>query len=58
MGLSQHVGQLAGLIVILVVAAIPVLYARIGKAGAMMIEQLGAEYRAYMQRLGRVLPRR
>jgi protein-S-isoprenylcysteine O-methyltransferase Ste14 len=45
------------LIVILVVAAILVLYARIGKEEAMMIDQFGAEYRAYMQRAGRLLPR-
>jgi protein-S-isoprenylcysteine O-methyltransferase Ste14 len=44
------------LIVILVVAAILVLYARIGKEEAMMIEQFGAEYRAYMRRTGRLLP--
>jgi protein-S-isoprenylcysteine O-methyltransferase Ste14 len=37
------------LILILVVAAILVLYARIGKEEAMMIEQ-------YMQRTGRLLP--
>jgi protein-S-isoprenylcysteine O-methyltransferase Ste14 len=46
------------LIVILVVAAILVLYARIGKEEAMMTEQFGDEYRAYMQRTGRFLPRR
>jgi len=45
------------LIVILVVAAILVLYARIGKEETMMVEQFGAEYRAYMQRTGRLLPR-
>jgi protein-S-isoprenylcysteine O-methyltransferase Ste14 len=45
------------LIVILVVAAILVLYARIGKEEAMMIEQFGDEYYAYMRRTGRFLPR-
>ncbi len=45
------------LIVILVVAAILVLYARIGKEETMMIEQFGDEYRAYMRRTGRFLPR-
>jgi protein-S-isoprenylcysteine O-methyltransferase Ste14 len=45
------------LIVILVVAAILVLYARIGKEETMMSEQFGDEYRAYMQRTGRLLPR-
>lgn len=44
------------LLVLLVVAAISVLYARIGKEEAMMIEQFGDEYRAYMQRTGRFLP--
>jgi protein-S-isoprenylcysteine O-methyltransferase Ste14 len=44
------------LIVILVVAAILVLYARIGKEETMMIDQFGDEYRAYMQRTGRFLP--
>jgi protein-S-isoprenylcysteine O-methyltransferase Ste14 len=45
------------LIVIPVVAAILVLYARLGKEETMMTEQFGAEYRAYMQRTGRLLPR-
>jgi protein-S-isoprenylcysteine O-methyltransferase Ste14 len=45
------------LIVILVVAAILVLYARIGKEETMMSEQFGDEYCAYMQRTGRLLPR-
>jgi protein-S-isoprenylcysteine O-methyltransferase Ste14 len=45
------------LIVILVVAAILVLCARIGKEETMMMVQFGAEYRAYMQRTGRLLPR-
>jgi protein-S-isoprenylcysteine O-methyltransferase Ste14 len=45
------------LFVILVVAAILVLYARIGKEETMMIEQFGDEYRAYMRRTGRFLPR-
>ena len=44
------------LIVILIVAAILVLYARIGKEETMMIEQFGDEYRAYMRRTGRFLP--
>jgi protein-S-isoprenylcysteine O-methyltransferase Ste14 len=45
------------LVVLLVVAAILVLYARIGKEEAMMVEQFGDEYRAYMQQTGRFLPR-
>lgn len=44
------------LVVLLVVAAIFVLYARVGKEEAMMIEQFGDEYCAYMQRTGRFLP--
>jgi protein-S-isoprenylcysteine O-methyltransferase Ste14 len=45
------------LIVLLVVASIFVLYTRIGKEEAMMIERFGDEYRAYMQRTGRFFPR-
>jgi len=45
------------LIVLLVVAAIFVLYARIGKEETMMTEQFGDEYRAYVQQTGRFLPR-
>jgi protein-S-isoprenylcysteine O-methyltransferase Ste14 len=45
------------LVALLVVAAIFVLYARIGKEETMMIEHFGDEYRAYMQRTGRFLPR-
>jgi len=45
------------LIVLLVVAAIFVLYARIGKEETMMTEQFGDEYRAYAQQTGRFLPR-
>jgi protein-S-isoprenylcysteine O-methyltransferase Ste14 len=45
------------LIVVLVVAAVLVLYARIDKEETMMIDQFGDEYRAYMQRTGRFLPR-
>jgi protein-S-isoprenylcysteine O-methyltransferase Ste14 len=45
------------LVVLLVAVAIFVLYARIGKEEAMMIEQFGDEYRIYMQRTGRFLPR-
>jgi protein-S-isoprenylcysteine O-methyltransferase Ste14 len=41
------------LVVLLVVAAIFVLYARIGKEETMLIEQFGNEYRAYMQQTGR-----
>jgi protein-S-isoprenylcysteine O-methyltransferase Ste14 len=44
------------LIVLLVVIAIAVLYARIGKEEAMMIEQFGDEYRKYMKRTRRFLP--
>jgi protein-S-isoprenylcysteine O-methyltransferase Ste14 len=36
------------MIALLVVAAIFVLYARVGKEEAMMIEQFGDAYRAYM----------
>jgi protein-S-isoprenylcysteine O-methyltransferase Ste14 len=45
------------LAVLLVAASILVLLARIGKEEAMMIERFGDEYRAYMQRTGRFLPR-
>jgi len=45
------------LIVPLLVASILLLYARIGKEEAMMIERFGNEHRAYMQRTGRFLPR-
>jgi protein-S-isoprenylcysteine O-methyltransferase Ste14 len=45
------------LVVLLVVAAIFVLYARIGKEETMLIEQFGNEYRAYMQQTGRFLSR-
>ena len=45
------------LVVPLVAVAIFVLYARIGEEEAMMIEQFGDEYRIYMQRTGRFLPR-
>jgi protein-S-isoprenylcysteine O-methyltransferase Ste14 len=45
------------LVALLVVVAIFVLYARVGKEEAMMIEQFGDEYRHYMQRTGRFLPR-
>ena len=45
------------LVALLVAAAIFVLYARIGEEEAMMLEQFGDEYRTYMQRTGRFLPR-
>ena len=45
------------LVVVLIVVAILVLYARIGKEETMMIEQFGDEYRAYLRRTGRFLPR-
>lgn len=44
------------LVVLLVVVAVSVLYARIGKEEMMMLEQFGDEYRAHMQRTGRFLP--
>jgi protein-S-isoprenylcysteine O-methyltransferase Ste14 len=44
------------LIVLLVAVSVAVLYVRIGKEEAMMIEQFGDEYRAYIQRTGRFLP--
>ena len=44
------------LVVVLVVAAILALYARIGKEETMMTEQFGDEYRAYMRRTVRFLP--
>ena len=31
--------------------------ARVGKEEALMVEEFGDEYRAYMQRTGRFLPR-
>jgi len=45
------------LVALLVVVATFVLYARVGKEETMMIEQFGDEYRNYMQRTGRFLPR-
>jgi protein-S-isoprenylcysteine O-methyltransferase Ste14 len=45
------------LVALLVAVAIFVLYARVGEEEAMMIEQFGDEYRIYMQRTGRFLPR-
>jgi len=45
------------LVVVLVVASVLVLYRRIGREEVMMIAQFGDEYRAYMQRTGRLLPR-
>lgn len=45
------------LVLLLVVVAVFVLSARIGKEETMMIEQFGDEYRAYMRRTGRFLPR-
>jgi protein-S-isoprenylcysteine O-methyltransferase Ste14 len=44
------------LIALLVVVAVFVLYARLGKEEALMIEQFGDEYRASMQQTGRFLP--
>jgi protein-S-isoprenylcysteine O-methyltransferase Ste14 len=41
----------------LVVVSILMLYARLDEEEAMMIEQFGDVYRAYMQRTGRLLPR-
>ena len=54
---GQALVSASWLIVVLVVVAILVLYARIGKEETMMIEQYGDEYRAYMRRTGRFLPR-
>jgi protein-S-isoprenylcysteine O-methyltransferase Ste14 len=45
------------LLVLLAVAATIALYGRIKKEEAMMLERFGDEYRAYMQRTGRLLPR-
>lgn len=45
------------LVVLLVVVSILMLYARLDKEEAMMIEQFGDAYRAYMRRTGRLLPR-
>jgi protein-S-isoprenylcysteine O-methyltransferase Ste14 len=56
MGVGLALVSASWLILILVVAAILVLYARIGKEEAMMIVQFGDEYRAYMQCTGRLLP--
>jgi len=40
------------------IVALPILVVvRVGKEEAMMVEQFGAEYRAYMRRTGRFLPR-
>jgi protein-S-isoprenylcysteine O-methyltransferase Ste14 len=44
------------MIVLLVAVSVAVLYARVGKEEAMMIEQFGDKYRAYMKRTGRFLP--
>jgi len=38
-------------------AGIVLLYARVGKEEAMMIERFSDEYRSYMKRTGRFLPR-
>jgi protein-S-isoprenylcysteine O-methyltransferase Ste14 len=45
------------LIVLLVVGSMLMLYMRLDKEEAMMIEQFGDAYRAYMRRTGRLLPR-
>ena len=42
---------------LLTVVTIPFFYRVSGKEETMMIEQFGDEYRAYMQRTGRFLPR-
>lgn len=44
-------------IILLGVATILLLYARIGKEEALMLERFGDEYRVYMRRTGRLLPR-
>jgi len=44
-------------VALLMIAGIVMLYARVGKEEAMMIEQFGDEYRSYMKRTGRFLPR-
>ena len=41
----------------LVVISILMLYTRLDKEEAMMLEQFGDAYRAYMRRTGRLLPR-
>ncbi len=45
------------LLLALAVAGATALYARISKEEAMMLERFGEEYRAYMRRTGRLLPR-
>jgi len=45
------------LFVVFSVGAIILLCARIAKEEAMMMGQFGDEYRAYMERTGRLLPR-
>ena len=45
------------LFILLTMVAIIGLYTRIGKEEIMMIEQFGDEYRDYMKRTGRILPR-
>lgn len=44
-------------IILLAVATLLLLVARIGKEQTMMIERFGDEYREYMRRTGRLLPR-
>jgi protein-S-isoprenylcysteine O-methyltransferase Ste14 len=45
------------IVTMLAVIAIAVLYGRIGREEAMMIEQFGDQYQAYKRRTGRLLPR-
>jgi protein-S-isoprenylcysteine O-methyltransferase Ste14 len=44
-------------VILLAVMTLLLLHARAGKEEAMMIENFGDEYRAYMRRTGRLLPR-
>lgn len=45
------------LVALLTIALIVLIYARIGREEAMMLEHFGEEYRAYMEQTGRLLPR-
>ena len=58
-GLSIGVAVLLAswLIILLVVATIILLYARVHKEEVMMIQRFGEEYQMYMRRTGRLLPR-
>lgn len=55
--IASSLGSANWLIALSCIVAIIVIYARIGKEEQMMIDRFGDEYRAYMQRTGRLLPR-